>query len=444
MSVSGPTGATRNTDPSFFPVQMMRTFRWYVAVLAACLSADALCAQDAAPPAGGPPPLRLYLDCPSYRCDPDFFRAEFPFVDFMRDPKDAEVQVLVTEQETGSGGTEYTVTLLGRGRYEGRADTLRAFTQADATNDEERKGIARQLGLGLARYVATGPLAERFTLHYDVPANAAAVALTQATRDPWNYWAFRVRLNTFLNGEQSYRSAFLNSSAGATRITHDLKVEASAYASSERSDYDLDDSTTIVSTSESFGATLLLAPSLGRHWGWAVYTEASRSSYQNEALDLELLGGFEYDIWPYEEVTRRLFVIRATTGVKHFKYDEITLYGETEETRPAASLESSLDVTQPWGSIGANLELSTYLHDLSKNRTEFRVNADVRLVRGLSLSVYGEVASIHDQLGLPAGGASDDEILLRRQQLATNYTYYTSIGLSYIFGSRFNNVVNPR
>jgi hypothetical protein len=247
-----------------------------------------------------------------------------------------------------------------------------------------------------------------------------------------------------LNGEQSYRSTNLHSSIGASRITQALKVEINAYASSDRSEYELDDTTTEVSTSESYGATLLLAPSLGRHWGWAVYTEASRSTYQNQALDLELLGGFEYDIWPYAEVTRRLWVIRAVTGVKHFKYDEVTLYDETEETRPTASLESDLDVTQPWGSIGANLELSTYLHDLSKNRAEFSLNADIRLVRGLSLSVYGEVASIHDQLFLPAGEASDSDILLRRQQLATNYSYYTSIGLSYIFGSRFNNVVNPR
>jgi len=172
--------------------------------------------------------------------------------------------------------------------------------------------------------------------------------------------------------------------------------------------------------------------------------EASRNTYRNLELGVELLAGLEYDIWPYEEVTRRLLVIRAVSGVKHARYDEITLYGETEETRPTASLESILDVTQPWGSIGADLELSTYLHDLTKNRAELSLNADVRLVRGLSLSVFGQVASIHDQLGLPAEGASDEDILLRQQQLATNYEYYTSIGLSYVFGSRFNNVVNPR
>jgi hypothetical protein len=422
---------------------MLRHFRSALAVIAACLSAGTLRAQDPVPPPGARPPLRLFLDCPAWRCDPDFFRTEFAYVDFMRDPKDADVQVLVTEQETGGGGTEYTVTLLGRGRFEGRTDTLRAFTQADATDDDERKAIARPLGLGLARYVATGPLAERFTLRYEAPASQGA-AVTQAERDPWNYWAFRLRFNTFLNGEAAYNSADLHSSFGASRITAQLKVEGEAWASTSRSEYELDDTTTILSTSESYGTSVFFAPSLGRHWGWAVYGEASRSTYQNEALDLEFLAGLEYDIWPYEEVTRRLFVLRAVSGVKHFRYDEITIYGETEETRPTASLESDLDVTQPWGSVGANLELSAYLHDLTKNRTEFRVNADIRLVRGLSLSVFGEVASIHDQLSLPAGGATDDEILLRQQQLATSYSYSTSVGLSYNFGSRFNNVVNPR
>ena len=57
----------------------------------------------------------------------------------------------------------------------------------------------------------------------------------------------------------------------------------------------------------------------------------------DHALDLELLTGIEYDFWPYEEVTRRLLTVKAVTGFKHFKYDEVTLYGETSETRPVAS-----------------------------------------------------------------------------------------------------------
>jgi hypothetical protein len=51
---------------------------------------------------------------------------------------------------------------------------------------------------------------------------------------------------------------------------------------------------------------------------------------------------------------------------------------------------------------------------------------------------------IHDQLGLPKGGASTEEILLQTKRLSTQYTYYSSFGLSYTFGSIYNNVVNPR
>ena len=419
----------------------MRPFSWRSGLAAACLFTAPLAAQDAPP--GPPPPLRVFLDCPSWRCDADFFRSEFPYADFVRSPEDGDVQVLVTEVETGSGGSEYTLTVLGRGRFVSRADTLKTYTRADATEDDTRKAIAQRLGLGLARYLAEGPTADRFTLRYSAPDGERA-AVTQAVRDPWNFWAFRTRVSTNLNGEQSYTSSNFSSGLSGSRITGKLKIEADLYGSRSRSEYEVDDSTTFVNEQTSYGATLLVAPTLGAHWAWAMYAEASRSTYQNRALDLELLAGVEYDIWPYEEVTRRLFTIRAYGGLKHFRYDEVTLYGETAETRPVSALETSLSLTQPWGTIGASLEGSMYLHDLKKYRVELSGEMDIRLVRGLSLSMWGQVASIHDQLFLPAGGATDAEILLRRRQLATDYSYYTSIGLSYRFGSVFNNVVNPR
>ena len=423
----------------------MRRFILSIVLFAELALSSVATAQETPPPArpGAPPPVRVFLDCPSYRCNADFFRTEFPYADFVRNPQDGDVQVLVTEVETGSGGSEYTVTVLGRGRFQGQADTLKTYTRADATEDDIRKAIAQRMGLALARYVALSPAADRFTLRYTAP-DAEHAAVTQAVRDPWNYWAFRLRFNTFLNGEQSYHSSNFHASVGATRTTARLKVQAQGYRSKNQSEFKIDDTTSFTSSSESYGASLLVAPTIGPHWGWAVYSEASRSTYSNQALELQFQTGLEYDIWPYAEVTRRLFTIRGLVGVKHFKYDEVTLYGETAETRPAASLETSLDVTQPWGSVGSSLEASTYLHDLSKHKLQLSGNADVRLVRGLSLSIFGQIASIQDQLFLPAGGATDQEILLRRRQLATDYSYYTSVGLSYNFGSVFNNVVNPR
>jgi hypothetical protein len=41
-------------------------------------------------------------------------------------------------------------------------------------------------------------------------------------------------------------------------------------------------------------------------------------------------------------------------------------------------------------------------------------------------------------------GASLEEVLLQRKQLATTYEYFFSVGLSFSFGSVRSTVVNPR
>jgi hypothetical protein len=47
-------------------------------------------------------------------------------------------------------------------------------------------------------------------------------------------------------------------------------------------------------------------------------------------------------------------------------------------------------------------------------------------------------------LSLRRGDASNEEILVRQRELATGYEYEFGFGISYTFGSIFNNVVNPR
>ena len=51
---------------------------------------------------------------------------------------------------------------------------------------------------------------------------------------------------------------------------------------------------------------------------------------------------------------------------------------------------------------------------------------------------------IHDQLSLPKESVATEEILLQRQELATQYEYRLEAGFSYTFGEIYNNVVNPR
>ena len=58
--------------------------------------------------------------------------------------------------------------------------------------------------------------------------------------------------------------------------------------------------------------------------------------------------------------------------------------------------------------------------------------------------MYSFAGLIHDQVYLPKGGATEQEILTRRRQLESAYNFFTGFGINYRFGSKINNFVNPR
>jgi hypothetical protein len=59
------------------------------------------------------------------------------FVNWMRDRFDADVQILVSGLTNGGGGTENTITFIGRRAFEGMADTLVLNT---LPNDPDDRG----------------------------------------------------------------------------------------------------------------------------------------------------------------------------------------------------------------------------------------------------------------------------------------------------------------
>lgn len=405
-----------------------------------------LSAQDS--PTGAPAhvlarPVRVFLDCQQVYCDMDYYKTEIPFVDHMRRREDADVHILVTEQSTGSGGGEYTAAFIGAGPFAGRRDTLRFYSRQDATDDAIRVGLARMFKLGLVRYVAETQAADRLNISYS-PATPAEAASAAKQHDPWNYWVFRARASSYFQGESSSNSVNLSGGISANRTTEAWKLNLSLNGNYSESNFDIDSVTSIKSTSKNYSATSLAARSVGRHWAVGAEASARRSTYSNQALALRFAPGIEFDLFPYAESTRREFTLRYNLGVNRFKYDEETIFAKTRETLFDESLTASLDTRQPWGSASLSLEGAHYLDDFARNRVELFSNFDVRLVKGLSVNFFGSISRVRDQRYLPAGGATPEEVLLRQRALATNYRYSGSVGLSYSFGSIFNNVVNPR
>ena len=405
----------------------------------------ALAQEPAAAPAQAPQhddALRLFLDCPPMACDMDFLRTEITFVNFMRDRTDAQVHVLVTTRQTGAGGFEATLAFIGQAEFAGRGDTIVFTTRPTDTDDDTRHALARYLKLGLMRYVAATPVAAHIDVRYTAPT--AAQGAQRQQHDPWNYWVFQVGANTFLQGESQQSSRSVNVNLSANRVTDRWKFRSNLNGNDNYSRYDLDSVTTFISSSHNYGANFTLVKSAGPHWSLGGTGGISNSTYDNRELLLQIGPAIEYDLFPYSQSTRRSLRFHYSLGIQHVQYHDTTIFFKTRETLYQQAVEIALDFTQPWGSAGVSLNGSQYLHDLSKINAGIFGSVQLRIVRGLNLNVGGNYSLVRDQLSLPAGGATPQEILVRQRQLATNHSYFMSVGLNYTFGSIYNNIVNPR
>ena len=360
-------------------------------------------------------------------------------MDHVRDRLTADVHALVTDLDTGASGSEVTVTFMGRGSCAGMADTLRFVTKASDTDDMNRRQLVRVLKLGLVRFAARTPLAERIAVSYQEPAAAPRPVV-----DRWNKWVFTTSLNGWSNGQSSTRTINTWGSLSAKRVAENTKLSLSLNGSYYESRFDLGGGRRLVSISRSRSANTQFVQGLGEHWSAAAWVSAYSSTYSNTELDWGAGPALEFNVFPYSQSTRRQLRFDYYVTYHRAVYERETAFFKTRESLWREGLEVVVDAKEPWGSTEISLEGAHYMHDLKKNRLTTSGSVSLRIVEGLSVKVSGNASRVRDQLSLPAQGATLEEILLQRRQLATQYQYYVSVGLSYTFGSIYNNIVNAR
>jgi hypothetical protein len=425
---------------------MSRRQRHGIAALAIVLNFILAAAASAAglqPPPGqqaaAAPQLKVFLDCQD--CFSDFLRTEIEFIDYVRDPKEAEVHILITTAQTGGGGREYTVAFLGRGKFQGVDETLKTVTTSSDPDDIVRRQIATAMRAGLIRYLTREAVPPQLDLEVKLGTEDERPAVAG---DRWNNWVFSVRGSASFDGEESSKDRQLGASVSADRITPDWKITFGFEFDRETEEFDLDEDEPVKVRREERDFQSSVVKALGEHWSAGVFSEIESSTFQNIKLGLRAAPAVEYNVFPYSMYTRRQLRASYAVGVNDFQYYEITLFGKTEETLPQHELSLTYEQRERWGSLQARVEWSQFLHDLSRTRLEVDGEFSVRLARGLSVQSEINASRIRDQLSLPARGATDEEILLRLRQLESGYEYSFSIGLTYTFGSIFSSVVNPR
>ena len=393
--------------------------------------------------------LTVYIDCYS-GCDMTFIRSEINIVDFLLDRQAADVHVLITDQNTGSGGDEYQIIFYGQNLFKNIKDTLHFLNDANATEFEERDLVIKYLKLGLTPFIVRTKMAKEIQIQMKSD-NANKTALEKVeieTKDPWNYWVYRVGLGGYLNKDAVYRESQYNGNFSATRVTEETKIGFEVEAGKNKSDFDYEDDmgviTKFTNKNNNYNLEHYLVKSINEHWSWAYQTTASRNTFSNNKFRALLRTGIEYNIFPYSLVNTKSFTIAYTTDVRRNNYIDSTLYEKTKETLFRHGIEAKLSINQKWGTISFGTEYNNYLHDWKFFNLEANVELDIRITGGLSFSIYTSAELTRDQLFLPKEGATQQEVLTRRRQLASGYRFYTNFLLSYRFGSKFNNFVNPR
>ena len=387
--------------------------------------------------------LRVYLDCKVSGCDSDFFLTEMKWVNWMRERQDAEFHMLVTSEATGSGGRRYTAVAIGQKQYAGKADTLSYTANPNDADDTRRRGLLRIMSQLLLPYAAKTPLGPRLSVGFAAPSGGAALQ-NAAAKDKWNFWTYSISTNGYANGEK--RQSFMNlyNNIDANRTTEAWKIRLGGNYSYDQSSFSLSNGTEFTNLQRNYGGSALVVKSVSPHWSAGGRANGTYSDYYNTDLNAVAAAALEWDYYPYDQFARRKFTVLYSVGVQQFRYHETTIYGKDNESRPLHTLNIGVNARQPWGSANVSVNGSQFLNALKYNNVGISGGVDVRIGRGLSFNVGGSAARVRDQVYLPRGEATDEEVIARQQALSTNYRYFGFMGLRYQFGSIFNSVVNPR
>ncbi|MGQ9816817.1 MAG: hypothetical protein ACUVQ3_02540 [bacterium] len=371
------------------------------------------------------------------KIDMDFIKTEIPYVNYVIDRRDADIYILITTQITAGKGTEFTLFFNGQKNFIGMNDTIRYVSLKSDSDDTIRRELAKRLKLGLVRYLTKTPIAEKLSI------NLIEKKVTITPKDPWHNWVFNIGLNGFFNGQQKLNFNSLNATLSINKILRDWKFLNDLSYSYTYNIYKLND-TTITNESKSYSGLTNPIIGLNNHFSIGGYLSFYSSTYQNILLSSGIAPAIEYNIFPYEESSSRKLTVLYDIGYTYYEYYEMTIYDKLKERLFKESASLGIDIKQRWGSLDITLKASHYFHDFKKNRVTLYTYIALPVLKGLSFNIFSHVSMIHDQLSLPKRELTEQEIILQKKLIATQYSYYLSIGLSYTFGSIYSNIVNPR
>lgn len=382
--------------------------------------------------------ISIFLDCRV--CDNEYLRQNLGNTQFVRDQFLGDVHVFVVTQRNGSGGRSYEMEFIGKKEFEAINYKLTFSTDANMTRDEERQRVLKYLKLGLVRFWIANGTTDDVVVNVPIPEEAKDDVEED---DPWDYWLFQVGAGGFFDGQEQSRFSNINLNFSARRVTEKNKFSLRARFSESRNVFEFEGEE-IVGINDRKFLNVSDILSINDHWSYGFFGSIGSSTFNNTDLSWTFRPALEYSFFDYVDSAKKQLTISYRNGIRFNEYIERTVFNKTEEYLWEHGVQLGGRINQEWGNFNAEVSYNQFLNDTSLYAVNFFVGTRIRLFKGFNFNVSGSYSITRNQINLPGGDLSLEELLLQQQQLQSGYNYFVSIGFSYAFGSIYNTIVNPR
>ena len=379
--------------------------------------------------------IKIFLSC---RCDDDYLKQNTLFFDYVRDMDLSDIDVFVFEITNASGGRNYSFNFKGKNKFNKEYEISTTIPQNTSLNNA-RESLLDTYKLGMASILSNTDYQNQVEVNF----NMNNLYPEKQTKDKWKNWVFEVFGSFNLENEQSINEEEFNLGFDIDRVTEKWRF---------RSDFELDRSIKFFSGGdqnysserESFYLSGSLVKSISSHFSTGIFSSYTKDTFRNFDSQIYISPALEYNFIPYNQVLTREVTLAYKLGYNIYNYIEETIYEFEEQKIFNHSLTLNLRFREKWGSIYSYLVASQFLDLPEQNRLTINNNLNIRIIKGLSVRISAYFRLIRDQINLPKGEASVEDLLLRQRQISTNFQNRISMGFSYTFGSIFNNIVNHR
>lgn len=366
--------------------------------------------------------LSLYINC---ACDLDYIRLEIPYMSYRQERRAAHIHLQILTQEAGFRSLQYNLKFWGQKEFEGQDQELVFTTNSNMTKDEIRINLVKVIKAGLVPYLSQTTAIDQVDISYD--SGDEIVVWT----DRFKNWTFGVdglfRLVGDVHDNDIPNRTNLDMYMGirVSKLTPDWRFNA--LIAFDRAWRWSKGSETMKLRSNHYGGDLVAT--LGDHWAFGgvmdIDYRSNSTSRSNEWI-ARVGPKIEFNIFPYEEFIRNEFRINYIIRYNYAGLFRRSIGQLSENENYSHRLGFIYRIIRKWGDLSAIVYVYQGFRDLSIANTYMNVGMRKRLGKGIFLNIK---AIAQTRFG---------------QENLSRLSYTTEVGVSYLFGSLHNNVVNPR